>query len=221
MTKEEVKQEHKQTEGDPMLKGAIRSRQLAAAPQPDDGRRRRPPTSCWSTRPTSRSPCATSRSTGAPRVVAKGAGAIAAKIRERAAEERVPMVEDVPLARALLLLAPRSARRSRRAVPRRRPVLAFVISRRTAGHRGRRAPLPAHRDATLPDVPRRRTPVAGCPQLLGPPPADRTRDARTGRTYGATDGAPTDQPHPRKAQSVPLKRLTQLGVPDRRRASSS
>ena len=46
MTKEEVKQEHKQSEGDPMLKSAIRSRQLAAARNrmmadvPD--RRRRP-----------------------------------------------------------------------------------------------------------------------------------------------------------------------------------
>jgi flagellar biosynthetic protein FlhB len=38
---------------------------------------------------------------GAPRVVAKGAGAVAAKIREKAAESRIPMVQDVPLARAL------------------------------------------------------------------------------------------------------------------------
>jgi flagellar biosynthetic protein FlhB len=38
---------------------------------------------------------------GAPRVVAKGSGAIAAKIRERAQEHRVPLVRDVPLARAL------------------------------------------------------------------------------------------------------------------------
>jgi flagellar biosynthetic protein FlhB len=38
---------------------------------------------------------------GAPRVVAKGAGQIAAKIRELAAEKRVPMVSDVPLARTL------------------------------------------------------------------------------------------------------------------------
>ena len=37
----------------------------------------------------------------APRVVAKGAGEVAAKIRERAAEHRVPMVQDIPLARAL------------------------------------------------------------------------------------------------------------------------
>ncbi len=34
-------------------------------------------------------------------MVAKGAGAIAAKIREKATEHRVPMVEDVPLARAI------------------------------------------------------------------------------------------------------------------------
>src|SRR5918998_1602208 len=38
---------------------------------------------------------------GAPRVVAKGAGEVAAKLRERAAEARVPLVQDIPLARAL------------------------------------------------------------------------------------------------------------------------
>ena len=38
---------------------------------------------------------------GAPRVVAKGAGEVAAKLRERAAEARVPMVQDIPLTRAL------------------------------------------------------------------------------------------------------------------------
>jgi flagellar biosynthetic protein FlhB len=38
---------------------------------------------------------------GAPRVVAKGQGPVATKIREIAAEHRVPMVQDVPLARAL------------------------------------------------------------------------------------------------------------------------
>ena len=103
MSKEEVKQEHKQSEGDPMLKGAIRSRQLAAA------RNRMmadipPPTSCWSTRPTSRWRCATSPSAGAPRVVARGAGAIAAKIRERAAEDRVPLVARRPARPGALLL---------------------------------------------------------------------------------------------------------------------
>ncbi len=38
---------------------------------------------------------------GAPRVVAKGAGHVAARIRKVAADKRVPMVEDMPLARAL------------------------------------------------------------------------------------------------------------------------
>jgi flagellar biosynthetic protein FlhB len=38
---------------------------------------------------------------GAPRVVAKGAGEVAAKLREIAQEARVPLVQDIPLARAL------------------------------------------------------------------------------------------------------------------------
>ncbi|MGH8819320.1 MAG: EscU/YscU/HrcU family type III secretion system export apparatus switch protein, partial [Achromobacter pestifer] len=38
---------------------------------------------------------------GAPRVVAKGTGLIAAKIRELAAENRIPTLEAPPLARAL------------------------------------------------------------------------------------------------------------------------
>ncbi|WP_307317913.1 EscU/YscU/HrcU family type III secretion system export apparatus switch protein [Microbacterium sp. SORGH_AS_0421] len=47
------------------------------------------------------SPSATSRGHRLPRVVAKGAGVIAQKIRERAQEAAVPLVRDVPLARAL------------------------------------------------------------------------------------------------------------------------
>ena len=38
---------------------------------------------------------------GAPRVVAKGAGEVAARLRAIAEEARVPMVQDIPLARAL------------------------------------------------------------------------------------------------------------------------
>jgi flagellar biosynthetic protein FlhB len=38
---------------------------------------------------------------GAPRVVAKGAGEVAARLRAIAQENRVPMVQDIPLARAL------------------------------------------------------------------------------------------------------------------------
>jgi flagellar biosynthesis protein FlhB len=38
---------------------------------------------------------------GAPRVLAKGAGFIAERIRERAEEHKIPLVQDIPLARAL------------------------------------------------------------------------------------------------------------------------
>jgi flagellar biosynthetic protein FlhB len=38
---------------------------------------------------------------GAPKVVAKGAGFVAEKIKEKADENRVPIVQDIPLARAL------------------------------------------------------------------------------------------------------------------------
>jgi flagellar biosynthetic protein FlhB len=41
---------------------------------------------------------------GAPRVVAKGAGVVATKIREEAAKHGVPLVEDIPLARTIFRL---------------------------------------------------------------------------------------------------------------------
>jgi flagellar biosynthetic protein FlhB len=41
------------------------------------------------------------RARGAPRVVAKGADALAARIREEAQRHRVPLVADAPLARTL------------------------------------------------------------------------------------------------------------------------
>jgi flagellar biosynthesis protein FlhB len=100
MSKEEVKQEHKQSEGDPMLKGAIRARQLAAS-------RNRMIADVATAdvvlvNPTHVAVALRYEPTkGAPRVVAKGNGPIATKIREIAAEHRVPMVQDVPLARAL------------------------------------------------------------------------------------------------------------------------
>lgn len=135
MSKEEIKQEHKQTEGDPMLKGAIRSRQLAAA------RNRMmadvPTADVVLVNPTHVAVALRYESErGAPRVVARGAGAIAAKIRAVAADERVPLVRDVPLARALY----RSTKVGQEIPPELfaavAQVLAFVISRRTQGQRG-------------------------------------------------------------------------------------
>lgn len=100
MTMREVKEEHKQTEGDPQVKAAIRSRQLTMS-------RNRMMAAVGGADVVLVNPTHVAVALryepgkGAPRVVAKGAGAVAARIRAKAAEHNVPLVEDVPLARAL------------------------------------------------------------------------------------------------------------------------
>ncbi len=100
MTKEEVKQEMKEMMGDPHVKGRIRSLQMQAA------RKRMmaavPEANVVVTNPTHYA-VALVYKTGmsAPKVVAKGRGAIAMKIRSLATEHRVPLMEAPPLARAL------------------------------------------------------------------------------------------------------------------------
>jgi flagellar biosynthesis protein FlhB len=100
MTKQQVKDEHKNSEGDPQLKGAIRSKQIAMS-------RNRMMSEISSADVVMTNPTHVAvalrydAAKGAPRVVAKGAGVVAAKIREQAAKHRVPVVQDVPLARAL------------------------------------------------------------------------------------------------------------------------
>jgi len=100
MTKEEVKQEMKEMMGDPFVKGRIRSLQMQAA------RRRMmqavPQADVIVTNPTHYAVALSYKSgMAAPKVVAKGTGAIALKIRELAAEHGVPILEAPPLARAL------------------------------------------------------------------------------------------------------------------------
>ncbi|GGS86719.1 flagellar biosynthesis protein FlhB [Planobispora rosea] len=100
MTKQEVKEEHKRSEGDPHVKGQIRARQQAMA------RNRMmadvPKADVVLVNPTHVAVALRyDPAKGAPRVVAKGSGTVAAKIRELASENRIPMVQDVPLARAL------------------------------------------------------------------------------------------------------------------------
>ena len=101
MTKEEVKDEHKQSEGDPKIKGRIRAIRMQRA------RRRMmaavPGASVVITNPTHYA-VALKYEHGvmaAPVVVAKGTDAIALKIREIATASKVPIVESPPLARAL------------------------------------------------------------------------------------------------------------------------
>jgi flagellar biosynthetic protein FlhB len=101
MTKEEVRQEMKELEGDPYLKARIRSQQREIA------RRRMmaevPKADVVVTNPTHYAVALKydREKMGAPQVVAKGMSLIAQKIRETAAENKVPVVEAPPLARAL------------------------------------------------------------------------------------------------------------------------
>ncbi|NML32075.1 flagellar biosynthesis protein FlhB [Paraburkholderia antibiotica] len=101
MTKEEVKREHRESEGDPHIKGKIRQQQRAIA------RRRMmaqvPKADVVVTNPTHFAVALqyTDGEMRAPRVVAKGVNLVAARIREIAAENNVPLLEAPPLARAL------------------------------------------------------------------------------------------------------------------------
>ena len=100
MSLQEVKDEHKQADGDPQMKGMIRERQMRMS-------RNRMMADVATADVVLVNPTHVAvalkydPASGAPRVVAKGQGAIATKIRERAHEHRVPLVKDVPLARAV------------------------------------------------------------------------------------------------------------------------
>ncbi len=101
MSKDEVKREHKESEGDPQLKARIRSQQQAMA------RNRMmskvPEADVIVTNPTHYAVALRydDGKMSAPRVVAKGADAVAARIRELGSDHRVPLLEAPPLARAL------------------------------------------------------------------------------------------------------------------------
>ncbi|HTX99577.1 MAG TPA: flagellar biosynthesis protein FlhB [Bacteroidota bacterium] len=101
MTKEEVREESKELEGDPLVRGRIRTiqrkiaykRMMHEVPKAD----------VVVTNPTHLAVALKYDSVkmSAPHVVAKGAGFIAEKIKAIAREHAVPVIEDKPLARAL------------------------------------------------------------------------------------------------------------------------
>lgn len=101
MTKQEVKEETRQQEASPLIRGRIRSRQRQLA------RRRMmadvPTADVVVTNPTHFAVALKYEvgMMGAPRVVAKGADAVAQRIKDIARENNVPIVENPPLARAL------------------------------------------------------------------------------------------------------------------------
>ena len=100
MSLRELKEEFKQSEGDPTIKGKLkqirqqrsRKRMIAAVPK----------ASVIITNPTHFAVALQyDRGMPAPICVAKGVDALALKIREIAGEHRIPIVENPPLARAL------------------------------------------------------------------------------------------------------------------------
>jgi flagellar biosynthetic protein FlhB len=101
MTKQEAKQEHKEREGDPMIKARIR------AIQREVSRKRMmqavKKATVVVTNPTHIAVAIyyDKDTMAAPKVVAKGADFLAQRIKKIAAEAGVPMVENVPLARTL------------------------------------------------------------------------------------------------------------------------
>ncbi|WP_029005588.1 flagellar biosynthesis protein FlhB [Azorhizobium doebereinerae] len=101
MTKQEVKDEHKQAEGDPMVKARMRSLALQRARQRMISAV--PKASLVIANPTHYAIALyyDRQKGGAPLVVAKGADLIALKIREVAERCSIPIIEDKPLARAM------------------------------------------------------------------------------------------------------------------------
>jgi flagellar biosynthesis protein FlhB len=101
MTKQELKEEFKETEGDPFIKAQIRSiqqqmarkRMMAEVPKAD----------VVITNPTHLSIAIryNSKEMEAPMIIAKGADHIAMRIREIAREHNIPLVENPPVARLL------------------------------------------------------------------------------------------------------------------------
>lgn len=101
MTKHEVKEESKSTEGDPLVKSRIRSvqKQIAYRRMMQDV----PTADVVVTNPTHIAVALRydQKKMGAPKVVAKGAEKIAERIKEIAVEHNIPVVEDKFLARTL------------------------------------------------------------------------------------------------------------------------
>ena len=101
MTKQEVKDEFKKSEGDPLIKSRIKSIQMEMA------RKRMmqavPDADVVITNPTHLAVALKydSLSMNAPKVLAKGPGKIAERIRDMASEHNIPIMENKELARNL------------------------------------------------------------------------------------------------------------------------
>ena len=101
MTKEEVKEEHKQLEGDPQIKARIR--QIRRTQARKNMMQQIPTATAVIVNPTHYAVAIRydPEIAAAPMVVAKGKNYLALRIRQRALEHNVPLVENKPLAQGL------------------------------------------------------------------------------------------------------------------------
>ncbi|MDQ3810290.1 MAG: EscU/YscU/HrcU family type III secretion system export apparatus switch protein [Chloroflexota bacterium] len=136
MTVQEVKEEHKQQEGDPLIRGHMRARQRKMA-----STRRQlqavPTATVVVTNPTHIAVALKyERSMSSPRIVAMGGDVIADKIKRVAREAGVPLVENVALARGLFKSAQVGDEIPIALYQAVAEVLAYVYSLRRRGRRG-------------------------------------------------------------------------------------
>ncbi|WP_424682532.1 flagellar biosynthesis protein FlhB [Frateuria sp. YIM B11624] len=151
MTRQELKDEAKETEGNPELKGRIRQVQFEMS------RRRMmeelPKADVIVTNPTHFAVALKydESGTGAPRVIAKGVDVLAQQIRLVASGHRIPMVEAPPLARALYATTSLGREIPVSLYVAVAQVLAYVYQLKQATARGDEPP-PAPRPEVHPDL---------------------------------------------------------------------
>ncbi len=149
MTRQEIRDELKESEGNPEIKGKIRQMQQAAA------KRRMmqevPKADVVVTNPTHYAVALRydDKRMRAPTVVAKGAGVVAARIREVATEHRVPIFEAPPLARALFRSVDLNGEVPARLYVAVAQVLTYVYQLRTAKRAGADLPVPPTIDPSV------------------------------------------------------------------------
>ncbi len=142
MSRQDLRQEMKESEGDPQIKAIIRNQQRAMA------RRRMmaevPKASVIVTNPTHYAVALKYEdgATGAPRVVAKGADLVAARIRELGEEHHVPVLESPALARAIYRHTEIGAEIPEKLYTAVAEVLAYVFQLRRSRETGGATPQP-------------------------------------------------------------------------------
>ena len=102
MSRQDVRNEHRQTDGDPAVKGKLRRIRQQRSRRRMMGKVKT--AAVVITNPTHYAIALSYDNAGAPKVVAKGVDFLAARIREEAEANKVPIVANPPLARALYQL---------------------------------------------------------------------------------------------------------------------